>query len=136
MALSTFTDNEVFSTPLVNLYCNVIITKLAEATTTSQYTGGTNFSLTGTAAKIVHGDTPEPVKNVSFITDNINEFNFLRNNIVTILSATDVIKKTDIIYFKVSGYFFELHFQSAPFTAAFISGVRVQKYNDIPNYIL
>ena len=61
MATSAYTDNQVFTTPLANVYCNAIITALQErlkpATSVNQI-----FALTGTAAKIVQNATKEPVK--------------------------------------------------------------------------
>ena len=94
------------------------------------------FALTGTAAKIIQGQATEPVKNIAFITSDQVVFDFLSNDIRSILPAIDIIKRKDVLQFKASGFFFEIHLASTTRSIIDGSGVFVQDINEIPNFIL
>lgn len=135
MAFTAYTDQQVFDQPIINVACNAIITELEERN--KSLIVPDIFALTGTPAKILQGAANTDVQNVPFITSDTALFNFLKNNLSSFLpDVYDVIKRKEVLKFKFTSVFFEIHLEIKSITTVDVNGVSVQETSEIPNFIL
>lgn len=131
---TVYTDNKVFKNGDANIACNLIYTALYKNFAESIVEN--DFFLTGMAARIIQGHTPEPVKCISLGTNNAAIFEFATSKLGGQFGARGTVILSDqaqAVY--NDSIFFELWLLETPGTIVVIDGIVMQDKANIPSFI-
>ncbi len=123
-----YSDNQVFTTPSVNVICNQLMQGLADKAFTNL---NDHFGLSGSAATHYQNDTDGPIQNIQFTTDQREIYLFIANNLKTICPSNlslQVFEERIIAGFKDA--FIEFYLESS-ITTTNKAGIYTVNTNEI-----
>lgn len=132
MAVSVFTDNEVFLNEEVNIACNLFLDLVQTFFSPAAVDAG--FVLTGSVAKIIQAEPVVEIKVIPFITDDQEMFDFVAQKMAYNLPLT-VIAFEDVLHINYQGIYFEV-WLGVVGVVNDVDGLKVQDLADIPVNIL
>lgn len=132
MAVSIFSDEQVFANEEINIWLNIFLDTLV--TSFGQPTIDSSFPLTGSVAKIIQGDPAAEIKVVPFITDDDDIFDYCATKLPIGLKCTAVALE-DVIQIQYQGIYIEV-WKGVLGTINDENGLKVQDPADIPANIL
>lgn len=134
MAYNLYTSEQVFTDNNINAICNAMFDALI--TEFSENTLNQKFAVTGSVAKIIQGAANTPVYVIPFITNDVAVYDFLHNNISSIILTEGVIGFTDHFQVITSRVYIEFWKTQSVLTLIDSNGIFSQSQIEIPNYIL
>jgi hypothetical protein len=131
MTTTSYTDNSIFENKQINALCDLLFTTLVQqfppaVDDPNNYYIYKGVVLSGTAAKILNGDTPEDLKNIVFECDQLDVFEFLQAAIQKNLTGK-IIKFKNRIFIYPFDYYFEIWYKSDGNKEIENSGIYIQE---------
>ncbi|WP_417200144.1 hypothetical protein [Bizionia sp.] len=134
MAYNLYTTEKVFANESLNIICNQIMQALEE-----KFTGGTlddKFGVTGTVAKIIQGDSLEPVKCIAFATSDVDVFTLCRTDVLKAIKHKGTVFYNDKIEITTEKLNIEVWLRNTGITLIETNGIYGEDKTEIPAYIL
>jgi len=134
MAYNTYTTEKVFANESYNIICNQIMQALE-----TKFTGGTLdalFGVTGTVAKIIQGDSLEPVKCIAFATSDTDVFTLCRTDVLKAIKHIGSVLYDDKIEITTANLNIEIWKRTSAITLINTNGIYGEDKTEIPAYIL
>lgn len=136
MPYNLYSSEVVFANSNANAMCNAIMQALINEFDAPSVASG--FLLTGSAAKIIQGETNKDIPVIAFVTNDLEMFDFLKLQINTIIDIRGPIVTPDRIKIvsPTLSIFIEIWHREGVLNSIDFNGVITENINDIPNYIL
>ena len=141
MSYTSYTDDNVFTEPRLNAFCDFLFENILEAFPPEPLDPDNDFVLqstvlSGRAAAILQGEEGE-ISNVTFVCGRVDIYNWLAENVgKKLFNCKQITFKDRILFYPHEDLFFEIWFTPDEPVFVEFGKITIQKITDIPTLTL